>query len=87
MEKRLILDFKGLHLIGIECGGCKTQTLVDISNEEAKVPVQCTSCGQFFHAGVVNGETPFQKLAKALKAAKSSDHKITAHIAGVPFEL
>jgi Zn ribbon nucleic-acid-binding protein len=87
MEKHLILDLKELHLIGIECDRCKTQTVVDISQEDVKVPVECASCGQFFYPGMEGGESPFQRLAKALRAARLPGHRLTAHVVGAPIEL
>jgi hypothetical protein len=86
MEKHLILDFKELHLIGIECSVCKTTVIVDINEAKYKPPVACAACKQTFY-GLTNGSTPFQLLVDGLKAALSSTYKLTAHIAGTPFEL
>ena len=88
MEKYLILDFKEIHLIGIQCTSCKATTVVDISEKDAKIPTAC-SCGQSFYRDLDGNSSPFERLVKALKEV-SSDHfppKVTAHIAGAPIQL
>jgi uncharacterized Zn finger protein (UPF0148 family) len=85
MEKHLILDFKELHLIGIECAKCKTTTLFEIDNP--RIPVSCPSCEKFFYDGVSDRENPIHKFVAALNSLKASTHRFTAHIAGAPIEL
>ena len=84
MEKRLILDFKELHVVGIECIDCKTQTLIDI-RAKASFPVVCPACNRPFYHNML--ESPLQKLVVALRSMADFELKVTAHILGSPFVL
>ena len=84
MEKRL-LDFKELRVVGIECAKCKTVTLVEIGNP--RIRINCASCERPFYDGVRNEDNALYQLAAALKRIGDSTHRITAYIAGAPFEL
>jgi len=88
MEKHLILDFKELRPVGIQCMHCKATALIDISEKDNKVPMAC-SCGQPFYRDLDGRSSPFERLVKALKEVSSEHfpHRVTVHIAGAPLEF
>lgn len=88
MEKFLVLDFKEIHLIGIQCDRCKVTTLVDISEQGAKAPIACC-CGNVFYRDLDGGGSPFERLVKALRDISSErfPSRVTAHIPCAPIDL
>jgi len=85
MEKYLILEFKELRLVGIECPRCKSTAVIDTREDAARVPLRCACCDMEFYGGTA--ENPLANLVKALKGIALFDRKVTAHIAGAPLEL
>jgi hypothetical protein len=84
MEKRLILNFKELHLIGVECDNCKTTVLLNVAEDmNMEPPQQCSRCGCLFYE-IGQDATPLRKLIAALRAIQASTGRLTAHITNVP---
>ena len=48
VNKELILDFKDLRRIDIECAECGTHTTIDVSDKRTKIPGKCPSCQVIF---------------------------------------
>ncbi|MGA9110901.1 MAG: hypothetical protein ACLPSL_01925 [Smithella sp.] len=43
-SKEYVFDFTDLKLLSITCKNCGTETIIDLSKPETKLPKRCTPC-------------------------------------------
>ena len=78
MEKTLVLDFKELRYIVIECSKCRVKITFDMSQSNSRIPGACPSCGQPFD--LVSVQTPLASFREIYRMLTSLEHRITVQV-------
>jgi NAD-dependent SIR2 family protein deacetylase len=77
-ERELILDFKELGSIALECAECHAQTILDATQKKTRVPARCPSCQTDFDPVSVQGAlSSFLDTYRLLSQVK---HRITLRV-------
>jgi hypothetical protein len=78
MTNELVIDFADLGRLDIQCAGCGTRILFDISNEQQRTPVRCPGCEVPFDLNSV--QIPLVNYRNAWKALTPLRHKLRVRV-------
>lgn len=71
VTKELVLDFKDLRNIDVECGECGMHTAMDIADRRTKIPGKCPGCQTIFESvGLQNALMNYMEAYRALAQLK-----------------
>lgn len=73
ITEQLVVDFKELNLVGVKCGDCGTEIVLDVSEQGWRVPAKCPACpAEFDVPGLRNNLDAYRTLYAALQNSKHS---------------
>jgi hypothetical protein len=78
VKKELVLDFKDLRMLDIECHECGMRMTFDVSDERTQVPGACPGCHADFDRVSVMGS--LRKYVDAYRVICELQQKVTVRI-------
>jgi hypothetical protein len=55
VKKELLIDFRDLRCIDIECAECGMHTTIDVADRRTKIPPKCPGCQAIFESVGLQG--------------------------------
>ena len=81
LKEQLVVDFKELNLLGLVCGNCETEVVMDMATEKNwHVPVKCPACSTEFEVMEVRSKIDGYRSFYRSFAQNGSNHKIRIRV-------
>ena len=78
VRKELILDFRDIRCIDVECDQCGIHVVIDVTNNKMRAPGKCPSCQrEFDSSGVQDSINAYITAHQMIGRLKQ---KITIHV-------